>query len=138
MNQASTLSGRKILFRQRYSRSLLKVGMESKENVNVAPLYMECDIRKITHFPPTHTLLTSIAHCSRSVFLPSRVRVMNIVKKMTCIRVRVGGHLMFISTMKNSPVASNNDDGQGSLICPSPFILLGNIHLFNALILQLN
>ena len=81
MNQASTLSGRKILFRQRYSRSLLKVGMESKENVNVAPLYMECDIRKITHFPPTHTLLTSIAHCSRSVYLPSRVRVMNIVKK---------------------------------------------------------
>ena len=46
---------------------------------------------------------------------------------------------MFISTIKNSPEASNNNDRHDSLICPSPFILLGNIlHLFNALILQLN
>lgn len=52
----NALCGRKILFHQHYNRSLLKVGTgtESKENVNVAPLYMECDIRKITHFPPSH------------------------------------------------------------------------------------
>ena len=52
MYKARNFSGSKILFHQRWS--LLKVGTESKENVNVAPLYMDCDIRKITYFPPSN------------------------------------------------------------------------------------
>ena len=104
MYRACNISGRKILFHQRYNWSLLKVGTEIKENVNVAPLYMDCDIRKITYFPPSNPHPPQIHRPPFTQSISSNILVMNFGKKDDRVQIQQGqrdvyvrsGHLMFI------------------------------------------